>query len=285
MARRRLLLLLACALPPECDGHADRGCHRRIYIDAGANWANTLRLHTKLEKSVPKVKREALNSSCAYEWEVYGFEASPLMNPYNDRFVKHLNGKAPRPSLTVPPVGGSIQMLHYARHYGCPSKHDKRQYLQMYDCMNAIFNPAYAALKVYPALSEPNLVKRRLDKAAVPNTGSSTRFTFVPAAVGAVNSTLEMCWPYGMLLTTDLRNLSAGVPLPLVCPSAWTCPSSTLSAGWRRASASPTSSSSRWTSRAPSTTSCGDWRTRACWSASMCSDLNATTGQATGATG
>lgn len=216
VARRRLLLLLGCMLPPECAsiGQPEQGCHRRIYIDAGANWANTLRLYTKLEPRVLKARLAALNSTCAYEWEVYAFEASPVMNPYNDQFVKFLNGEGPRPTLTVPPVGGSIQMLHYAKHFGCPSQHNKRQYLQMYDCMNAIFNPAYAALKVDRALSSPALVQRRLDEADVPNSGSYTRFTFVPAAVGAMNSTLDMCWPYGMMLSVNLRNLSAGVPAP-----------------------------------------------------------------------
>jgi hypothetical protein len=51
-------------------------------------------------------------------------------------------------------VAGSIQMLPYASHFGCPSKHDRSQYPRMYQCMWAIFREQYQALAVDPALNE-----------------------------------------------------------------------------------------------------------------------------------
>ena len=160
-----------------------------------------------------------MNGTCTYEWEVYAFEASPIMHPFVEAFVKFLNGKGPRPSLTVPPVGGSIQMLEYARRFGCPSRHVRSEYPKMYECMNRVFSKAYAAFKVDPALNDTALIQRRLDEAAQPNVASSTRFTFVPAAVGASASALEMSWPYGVILTTDMHNLAAGVPVPAGVPA------------------------------------------------------------------
>ena len=125
MRQRVTPLLLACVV------HISnvKACRRRVYMDLGANWANTLRLHHKLKGHV---RQKTLYPSdpmafdnCSYEWEVYAFEASPVMHPFIESFVKHLNGKGPPPPIVVPPVGGSIQMLAYAKHFGCPSRHNR----------------------------------------------------------------------------------------------------------------------------------------------------------------
>ena len=204
------LLLLACALP--CCWSFE-GCRRRVYMDLGANWANTLRLHYQLQKHIRKTTLNPADSmafnNCSYEWEVYAFEASPVMHPLLEAFVKHLNGNGPRPVLTVPPVGGSIQMLSYAKTFGCPSRHNHSEYEKMYECMYRIFRRPYSELAVDPTLNETGLVQRRLDEALHPNLLSSMRYTFVPAAVGASPGVLDMQWPAGVLIQQVVN-----IPLP-----------------------------------------------------------------------
>ena len=91
-ARRRLLLAAALvALPTTISSD----CRRQVYLDLGANWANTLRLHHKLQNSIRRTTRFPVDPSpfnnCSYEWEVYSFEASPVIHPFVDAFVKFLN--------------------------------------------------------------------------------------------------------------------------------------------------------------------------------------------------
>lgn len=204
--RARLGLLLAVAVGRH-GSLAFEGCRRRVYVDLGANWANTLRLHDKLQHHVRQSTQHPANTAtfnnCTSEWEIYAFEASPVMHPFVDAFVNHLNGRGNRPTLTVPPVGGSLQMLAYAKHFGCPHRHNKTEYASMYRCMNRIFAEPYKALAVDLAFNDSKLIQQRLDEAASPNVGTTARYTFVPAAVGAQRGSLDISWPAGLLLYVD----------------------------------------------------------------------------------
>ena len=68
---------------------SDSGATRHVYVDMGANWANTLRLWHDMGKAKP-----------GSHWEVYAFEASPLIQPYVENLTRHLNRKGPKPVLT-----------------------------------------------------------------------------------------------------------------------------------------------------------------------------------------
>ena len=90
---------------------------RRVYIDAGANWANTLRLY---RDELDKLSRFPVKLSASTQpWEIYAFEASPVIQPFVEDFVKHLNGLAPRPALLVPPIGSSRSHAQYSRMFNC----------------------------------------------------------------------------------------------------------------------------------------------------------------------
>ena len=82
--------------------------HRRVFIDLGANWANTLRLYEDL-----------MPAMAGQPWEVYGFEASPFIQPCLEKFVAFLNGQGPRPPTIVPPSGSSLHLNEFAERYGC----------------------------------------------------------------------------------------------------------------------------------------------------------------------
>ena len=214
--RQRLSAVLLACVASISLGQATGGCRRRIYMDLGANWANTLRLHYQLQKHLkPSLLTSAQGSSnCTYNWEIYSFEASPVMQPFDEAFVKHLNGQGVRPKVTVPPVGGSLHMLPYARHFGCPATHSHAQYPLMFECIFRTFKQQYQALAVDPMLNDSSLIRRRLDEAATPNVGLRDRYTFVPAAVGAAPGVLDLQWPAGVL-----RQL-ADVPRPPGVPES-----------------------------------------------------------------
>lgn len=147
------------------------GCRRRVYLDLGVNWANTLRLYETL---VPDEAR--------FAWEIYGFEASPLIQPYANAFCDWLNGKLPtEPLLCLPRAGSTSHLTKYADLVGCPR--DKRK---VRTCMNDIFDTHLRALQPERALNSSNLIAERARVALQPiqcGTNSS-RFTFLPAAVG-----------------------------------------------------------------------------------------------------
>ena len=64
-------------LPPQCDRKWGNNDARLVYLDLGVNWANTLRLYRDLGVCPPDDPR----------WEIYGFEASPLLHPYVDQMA------------------------------------------------------------------------------------------------------------------------------------------------------------------------------------------------------
>ena len=52
---------------------------RRIYLDLGANWGDTLTSYRTLASH----EHRAANN-----WEIYSFEASPFIMPYVDALVR-----------------------------------------------------------------------------------------------------------------------------------------------------------------------------------------------------
>lgn len=76
------------------------------YITGGLN---TLRLYQDIRG----------NLSEEY-WEVYAFEASALIQPYVDDFIRYLNHQAPEPEAPLPRSGSSGHLAHYADHIYAP---------------------------------------------------------------------------------------------------------------------------------------------------------------------
>lgn len=149
---------------------------RHVYVDMGANWANTLRLWQDMG-----IKGE--NSS----WEVYAFEASPLIQPYVERFTQWLNGKGSKPELTVPPAGSSAELNQYAARCGCPTG----DLDAMRQCMWKTFEAQLNRLAPDPALNSSTLIEARLAEAKV-RSPEQNRYTFIPAAVGVKDTYVSL---------------------------------------------------------------------------------------------
>ena len=82
---------------------------RYIYIDMGVNWANTLRLY----------RDYGFCGGVDEKWEVYGFEAMPLIVPYANSFVQWLNGVGGKPPMELPPTGSDHELFHFAKKHKC----------------------------------------------------------------------------------------------------------------------------------------------------------------------
>eukprot|EP00403_Amphidinium_massartii_P029627 CAMPEP_0178404212 /NCGR_PEP_ID=MMETSP0689_2-20121128/17764_1 /TAXON_ID=160604 /ORGANISM="Amphidinium massartii, Strain CS-259" /LENGTH=285 /DNA_ID=CAMNT_0020025183 /DNA_START=205 /DNA_END=1062 /DNA_ORIENTATION=- len=147
----------------------------------GANWANTLRLFKDITPA------EHHND----KWEVYAFEANPIIQSYVEKFVNYLNGGGEKPPITVPPSGSTAHLFSYAADFGCPTKSGADQ---MRECMWKVFEKPLAALAPNPKLNSSELVQQRLAEAKTPLdlAANRSRFTFVPAAVGAVEGWLHL---------------------------------------------------------------------------------------------
>ena len=153
--------------------HSAPCIHRRVYIDLGVNWANTVHLFQKLDRS-----------GSAYE--VYGFEASPLIQPFAEDYFAWLNGDLPNePESCVPPSGSSDDLDRYTPLYGCPTARQSG-YDRMRECMFRRLDRSLRALRPNPALNSSTLIQRRLGSArnrCLPERGQN-HYTFIPAAAG-----------------------------------------------------------------------------------------------------
>ena len=156
----------AASLLPQSDGL------RRVYIDAGANWANTLRLYRDIEPTASRAP-----------WEIYAFEASPLITPFLERYCTWLNGGGigVAPSSCLPQSGSTAHLFRYAGSVGCPASRE---------CMWSFFAKPLAALAPDPRLNSTELIKERLAEAQL--ASSRTRYTLIPAGVAAENTQITI---------------------------------------------------------------------------------------------
>ena len=156
---------------------------RRVYLDLGVNWCNTLRLYDDLKDP----RADALPEG----WHVYGFEASALIQPFVEKCVQYMDGTADvMPNNCLPPAGSSHHLADYALAYGCPDEESD----EMRECMWGKLSAPLAQLKPDPELNNTALVEGRLGTAATrcSTEGGRDKFTAIPAAVGGENSWLTL---------------------------------------------------------------------------------------------
>lgn len=152
---------------------------RKVYIDFGANWGNTLRLYKDLPNDFPDGP-----------WEVYAFEASPLIQPYDEAFVSWLNEDGPKPQLRVPPSGSIVALAEYANRYGCGGL---RSNDRMLECMWNRFKEPLEALEPDHTLLQDNVIAARLAAAGKTlGPDDRDRFVLIPAAAGARNGSIAL---------------------------------------------------------------------------------------------
>lgn len=179
---------------------------RQVYVDLGANWANTLRLYEDIGDPAWANKQP---------WEVYAFEASPFIQPYLEKFTAYLNGQRARPPLTVPPSGSSLALNAYAPRCGCPTAPKSAPWDAMRSCMFRVFEKPLSELQADPKLSDEALLAGRLNVAdEPPPVGMVARFVSVPAAAGSADGTLNLghMTPEQMIRGGAISKPVAGLP-------------------------------------------------------------------------
>lgn len=140
-----------------------------IYLDLGANWANTLRL------------QEDLFPNQTGAWLTVAFEASPLIQPFLERYVDYLNGNSVVPETCLPRSGSSAHLQRYAKGIGCPATPMDA----MRSCVWKRLDYHLSELATNPQLNSSMLVDSRLQAASLMASTPFTMNTYfsIPAAV------------------------------------------------------------------------------------------------------
>ena len=160
---------------------------RHVYLDLGMNWGDTLDLY--------RLGLADAAHANATDWEVYGFEAAPLLMPYLEQLVQWKNGEpgVAHPVTCEPPVGSTKDRMRFAPVVGCWRSWGPK----MNFCMDHVFHNANAHTRPDMELLNHSRVVARLreahDRPSAAATSSATgaRYTFVPAAVGGNKGTLS----------------------------------------------------------------------------------------------
>ena len=143
-----------------------------LYLDLGANWANTLRLGPDLFPEMGGA------------WVTAAFEASPLIQPFLDEYVDYLNGERPsEPTACLPRSGSTPHLRRYAKYLACDHARDD----EMRGCVMRALAPHLSALRANPELNSSALLDARRERIARLLTQdchvNCSRFVAVPAAV------------------------------------------------------------------------------------------------------
>ena len=127
---------------------------RRVYIDAGANWGDTL---DSYQHFASPLHRHANN------WEIYAFDASPLLMPFLDATIRWRNREpnAQRPISCIPPVGSTEDMEHFIKPMNCARNWMARANY----CIGKKLEPIIAQLEANLTLMSEAVVQQRLDVA------------------------------------------------------------------------------------------------------------------------
>ena len=156
---------------------------RHVYLDLGTNWGDTLDLYRK--GLADGAHANATN------WEVYGFEAAPLLMPYVDQLVRWKNGVpgVERPVTCFPPAGSTKDRIRFSKLVGC-----WRTWAPKINfCLEHLFRSDLDRREPDHVLLNHTTVWQRLHEARerpVP-TAAAARYTFVPAAVGGRTGTIS----------------------------------------------------------------------------------------------
>ena len=169
-----------------------RTCHpQNVYIDLGANWAQTLNLHKKIltvkHKGVQKLRPHK-----RVPFRVFAFEASPYIAPYVEESVAYLNGEVSAtqaPQLPFPDTGSSKDLARINQESGlpCPTALD-----QLRKCFLARYKSKLDELAPLDYLNSTYLIRDRLSIASSLKTRGKDEYVFIPAAASSKDATVTI---------------------------------------------------------------------------------------------
>ncbi len=142
-----------------------RPMKRYIYVDMGANWANTLDFY--------KTTSHFNNVS---NWEIYAFEASPLIQPFLENYTLWKNGNGEKPELKFPNSGSSNDLKNFGARYGCNVQNDMDEFRE---CMLKKVESELCKLIPNASLGDINLINNRLNEARYRNDKQLPRYVIL----------------------------------------------------------------------------------------------------------
>lgn len=200
-------------LPPGPASLRPAGCEqtrRHVYLDLGANWGNTARMHERFAAPT--------ELAAGVRWEVYGFEASPLIQPYVSDLYAHLRGELAEPLLCLPKSGSTGDLVPYAQRLGCPTGgastvegNARDKDAAMKQCIFEVFAKPLAALRPRPALNDSSVIQQALAASGCASASASARhgaphfFSLVPAAASGEPGWLQLYSPPQQLIRGGAR--------------------------------------------------------------------------------
>lgn len=164
---------------------------RNVFIDLGANWCNTMCLF----------KSERISTNRPF-WQVYAFEAAPIIAAYVESCAHQLNHNLPLLQPPLPSTGSSSDLFAVADRFGCASHPERLR------CVRArILEISQNISFKYPEVSDEE-VERRLLGASECVLHNSTIFKAIPRAASKDASGVEM------YAVDDIFQLVRGGALP-----------------------------------------------------------------------
>ena len=210
----------ALAASASIGGNGGKQCSRprRIYIDMGVNWCNTLQLFRDLPEAwLPQGlgTHHSLAQGPAPPWQVYGFEASPLIVPYANQCALALSAGRPLPRSPVPPFGSGPDLLKVAAQYNCshfgnyaPGAARQKAVKNKLACIFERVRRDLRNLAPDAGLSSnPQLLHERAASAARCATGHADEYTMIPAAVSTTDGTMDIFGSLEDLITGGVKSV------------------------------------------------------------------------------
>lgn len=176
---------------------------RKVYIDMGVNWCNTLTLF----RSLPNQWMPSSDMWRMEPWQIYGFEASPLIVAYAEQCTSALSAGNPLPRAPVLPAGSTPELMRMAdadSRFNCsrkrlstmrPGPAKKQEAQRVTRCILDTMKRDLENLHANPLLSGKGsapLMKTRLAAAAsCPGATGRDEFSMIAAAAAANSGTMK----------------------------------------------------------------------------------------------
>jgi hypothetical protein len=165
---------------------------RNIYIDMGVNWCNSLSyFHSG---AIQRLAHHGV------PWEIWGFEANPLIAPFADKCMQALSLGQPLPKSPVPPAGSTDKLVPYSHELNCSASQFSgtkgTMRYKMMKCMQHKLRGVLCNLRPDPALSELSTITPRLSRAQCSRSREARRgrdeYTFLAAAAGNRTGSIDL---------------------------------------------------------------------------------------------
>jgi len=191
---------------------------RNIYLDLGAFQGDTLQMFR--QNGVPTRCHKNV------DWEVFSFEACPLLAHNTQLHVDKLNNNSVDAPVTHSEIPGMQTAVERSYKENLPFDNNLRIMFEQYEKLIVSRTSSLGSYKDKNISNEE--IKILLKTAKTPLPFSGTKYTAYAMAVGNKNTTLEMRWAYSNYMNGggNLLNIDYGAPshvftVPVIRLSDW----------------------------------------------------------------